>query len=168
MVVEMLSDSSWAGALGMALAAIFLSAVIFLFPWSAHAQADRQVPTSRQQVELSYAPVVKRVAPAVVNVYTKRVVQEQARSPFMNDPLFQQFFGNRFSFGVSQERVHQSLGSGVIVVPSGLVVTDHHVVRVGQQFTDALALRREFEADLVLADERTDLAILRIDTGREK
>lgn len=168
MVVEMLSDSSWAGALGMALAAIFLSAVLCVFPWRAHAQTDRQVPSSRQQIELSYAPVVKRVAPAVVNVYTKRVVKEQARSPFMNDPFFQQFFGNRFSFGVPRERVQQSLGSGVIVDPSGLVVTNHHVIRDGQQFTVALSDRREFEADLVLADERTDLAILRIDAGREK
>lgn len=168
MVVEMLSESSFAGAVSMVLATIILSAALILFSWPAHAGDIKQVPASRQQVQLSYAPVVKRVAPAVVNVYTKRVVKEQARSPFFNDPFFRQFFGNRGSFGVPRERVQQSLGSGVIVDPDGLIVTNFHVVKDGQQFTVALSDRREFEAELVLADERTDLAVLRIDAGKQK
>lgn len=167
MVVEMLSESNWAGALAMVLAGILLTVALVIIPWSARAEPERQVPGSRGEVQLSYAPVVKRVAPAVVNVYTKRVVKEQVRSPFANDPFFQQFFGNRFSFGVPRERVQQSLGSGVIVDPSGLVVTNYHVIRDGQEFTVALADRREFEAELVLSDERTDLAVLRIGNGRE-
>lgn len=168
MVVEMLSESNWAGALAMALAAVLLVSALVLIPWSAKAETERRVPGSRGEVQLSYAPVVKRVAPAVVNVYTKRVVREQMRSPFANDPFFQQFFGNRFSFGVPRERVQQSLGSGVIVDPSGLVVTNYHVIKDGQEFTVALSDRREFEAELVLSDERTDLAILKIGNGREK
>lgn len=168
MVVEMLSESNWTGALAMALAAVLLVVALVVIPWSAKAETERRVPGSRGEVQLSYAPVVKRVAPAVVNVYTKRVVREQMRSPFANDPFFQQFFGNRFSFGVPRERVQQSLGSGVIVDPSGLVVTNYHVIKDGQEFTVALADRREFEAELVLSDERTDLAVLRIGNGREK
>lgn len=168
MVVEMLSESNWAGALAMALAALMLIVALVFIPLSAGAQTERQVPGSRGEVQLSYAPVVKRVAPAVVNVYTKRVVREQARSPFANDPFFQQFFGNRFSFGIPRERVQQSLGSGVIVDPSGLVVTNYHVIKDGQQFTVALSDRREFDAELVLSDERTDLAVLRIGNGKEK
>ncbi|MBX3506315.1 MAG: DegQ family serine endoprotease [Parvibaculum sp.] len=168
MVVEMLSESNWAGALAMVLAGILLTVALVLIPWGARAESQKHVPGSRGEVELSYAPVVKRVAPAVVNVYTKRVVKEQVRSPFANDPFFQQFFGNRFSFGVPRERVQQSLGSGVIVDPAGLVVTNYHVIRDGQEFTVALADRREFEAELILSDERTDLAVLRIDNGREK
>ena len=168
MVVEMLTESSLAGALAMALATVLLVAALVLVPWSARAQDGKRVPSSREEVQLSYAPVVKRVAPAVVNVYTKRVVKEQARSPFFNDPFFQQFFGNRFSFGVPRERVQQSLGSGVIVDPSGLVVTNYHVIKDGDQFTIAMSDRREFEAELVLADERTDLAVLRIGNGKEK
>lgn len=168
MVVEMLSESSWTGAFAMTLAAVLLGSVLALFPWAARADTGKRVPSSRGEVELSYAPVVKRVAPAVVNVYTKRVVKEQARSPFFNDPFFQQFFGNRFSFGVPRERVQQSLGSGVIVDPSGLIVTNFHVIKGGDQFTVALADRREFEAELVLADERTDLAVLRIDNGKQQ
>jgi serine protease Do len=168
MVVEMLSESNWTGALAMALAAVLLVVALVAIPWSAKADTERRVPGSRGEVQLSYAPVVKRVAPAVVNVYTKRVVREQMRSPFANDPFFQQFFGNRFSFGVPRERVQQSLGSGVIVDPTGLVVTNYHVIKDGQEFTVALADRREFEAELVLSDERTDLAVLRIGNGREK
>lgn len=168
MVVEMLSESNWAGALAMVLAGILLTVALVLIPWGARAESQKQVPGSRGEVELSYAPVVKRVAPAVVNVYSKRVVKEQVRSPFANDPFFQQFFGNRFSFGVPRERVQQSLGSGVIVDPSGLVVTNYHVIKDGQEFTVALADRREFEAELILSDERTDLAVLRIGNGREK
>src|SRR5690606_31607520 len=168
MVVEMLSESSWTGAFAMTLAAVLLGSVLALVPWAARADTGKRVPSSRGEVQLSFAPVVKRVAPAVVNVYTKRVVKEQARSPFFNDPFFQQFFGNRFSFGVPRERVQQSLGSGVIVDPSGLVVTNYHVIKDGDQFTIAMSDRREFEAELVLADERTDLAVLRIGNGKEK
>lgn len=168
MVVEMLSETSWTGAFVMALAAALFGAMLAFFPWAARAETEKRVPSGRAEVELSYAPVVKRVAPAVVNVYTKRVVKESARSPFFNDPFFQQFFGNRFSFGVPRERVQQSLGSGVIVDPSGLIVTNFHVIKGGEQFTVALSDRREFEATLVLADERTDLAVLRIDNGKQK
>ena len=124
----------------------------------------RVVPGSRAEMQMSFAPVVRDVAPAVVNVYSKRVVQERPQSPLFNDPFVKQFFGDRFSFGMPQERVQQSLGSGVIVGADGVIVTNNHVVANGDVFTVALADRREFEAELILADERTDLAILKIDT----
>ncbi len=125
------------------------------------------VPTSKAQIDLSFAPLVKQVAPAVVNVFTKRVVREQARSPFANDPFFKRFFGDRFSFGMPRERVQSSLGSGVIVGSNGIIVTNNHVIADGDSFTVALADRREFEAEVLLADERTDLAILKIDPQGE-
>ncbi|MDW3096783.1 MAG: DegQ family serine endoprotease [Alphaproteobacteria bacterium] len=131
-----------------------------------NAQAQT-VPTSKAQIDLSFAPLVKQVAPAVVNVFTKRVVREQARSPFANDPFFQRFFGDRFSFGMPRERVQSSLGSGVIVAADGIIVTNNHVIANGDTFTVALSDRREFEAEVLLADERTDLAILKIDTKGE-
>src|SRR5438445_595099 len=72
------------------------------------------VPQSRQQIQLSFAPVVKQAAPAVVNVFTSRVVQQQSLSPLFADPFFRQFFGDRLG-GVPQKRVQNSLGSGVLV-----------------------------------------------------
>jgi Do/DeqQ family serine protease len=119
----------------------------------------REVPTTRDQVQLSLAPVVKRVAPAVVNVYGTRV-ETQRRSPFFDDPIFRRFFGE--GFGIPQERVQRSLGSGVIVDPAGLVVTNNHVIENMTEVRVALADKREFEAEIVLRDPRSDLAVLRI------
>ena len=122
---------------------------------------DRRVPSSAADVELSFAPVVKRVAPAVVNVYAARVVEN--RSPFMNDPLFRQFFG-----AVPREQVQRSLGSGVIVDPAGLIVTNYHVIEGASEVKVALADKREFDAQIVLKDERSDLAVLRIKGDSER
>jgi serine protease Do len=169
MVVEFMTNTSpFAGWLAMAAGAAMLTGALAFFPWSARADSDRMLPGNSSEITLSYSSVVKRVAPAVVNVYSKRVVQAQAASPFLNDPFFQRFFGDRFSFGMPRERVQQSLGSGVIVDANGLIVTNYHVIKGGEQFRVALADRREFEAKVVLADERTDLAVLKIDTKGEK
>jgi serine protease Do len=121
------------------------------------------VPSSREQVQLSFAPVVKQAAPAVVNIYTRKVVRTV--SPLFNDPFFRQFFGSQM--GVPQERVQRSLGSGVIVRSDGTVVTNNHVIRDSDEITVVLADRREFEATVVGADERTDLAVLKINTGNQ-
>ena len=108
-------------------------------------------------LQLSYAPVVAKVAPAVVNVYSKRVVRQAV------NPFFQQFFGA----GPMRSRVEQSLGSGVIVRPDGIILTNNHVIDGGQDIQVALPDRREFQARVILADPRTDLAVLKIDAGRE-
>jgi Do/DeqQ family serine protease len=128
---------------------------------SASAQ-ERQVPTSLAQLQYSFAPIVKRVAPAVVNVYAQHVVENQ--NPFMADPFFRQFFGG----GTPSRQVERSLGSGVIVDPSGLVVTNFHVIRGASQVKVALSDKREFDADVVLKDERSDLAVLRIKGAHER
>ncbi len=130
---------------------------------------DKALPESRPQIELSFAPVVKQVAPAVVNIFSKRVVRQRAVSPLFNDPFFKRFFGEDFGMlGVPRERIQSSLGSGVIVSPDGLIVTNHHVIQGSDEITVVLADRREFAATLVLDDEQTDLAVLRIDAGASK
>ncbi|VAX07686.1 Serine protease precursor MucD/AlgY associated with sigma factor RpoE [hydrothermal vent metagenome] len=129
--------------------------------------ADKKIPSSKTEVQLSYAPVVKQAAPAVVNIYTKRVVKTRNFSPFANDPFFQRFFGDRFG-GSPRARIERSLGSGVIIGADGVIVTNHHVVAGADKITVALSDRREFEAEVILNDEKTDLAVLRIKTRGEK
>jgi Do/DeqQ family serine protease len=137
-----------------------LAAVVSALSAPAIAQ-DVRVPSSAGEIRLSYAPVVKRVAPAVVNVYAARVIEN--RVPMFDDPIFRRFFG-----GSPREQVQRSLGSGVIVDPSGLVVTNFHVIENADQVRISLADKREFEADIVLKDQRSDLAVLRLKDSHER
>lgn len=125
------------------------------------------MPHSSGQVELSFAPLVKKTAPAVVNIYTKRTVSKIVRSPFAGDPFFAPFFRRDMFGGQMREQVENSLGSGAIVEPDGLVVTNYHVAGNADEIMVVLADGREFEAELVLADQASDLALLRIDTKGE-
>jgi serine protease Do len=146
--------------------AAVLAAALATGPGTAAAAPAKRVPASQAEAELSFAPLVKRAAPAVVNIYTKRVVRTR-RSPFFNDPFFRQFFGGQ-SFGRPRLRIENSLGSGVIVRPEGIVVTNNHVIDKADQITVVLADSRELDAEVILADERTDLAVLRLKSRGEK
>jgi Do/DeqQ family serine protease len=124
---------------------------------------DRRVPASPAELRLSYAPIVQRVQPAVVNVYAAKVVQN--RNPLLDDPIFRRFFGGG---GQQPEQMQRSLGSGVMVDPSGLVVTNVHVIEGADQVKVSLSDKREFEAEIVLKDSRSDLAVLRLKDTHEK
>src|SRR3977135_1098338 len=124
---------------------------------------DRRVPGSPTELKLSYAPIVQRVQPAVVKVYAAKVVQN--RNPRLDDPIFRRFFGVP---GQQPEQMQRSLGSGVMVDPSGLVVTNNHVIEGADQVKISLSDKREFEAEIVLKDSRTDLAVLRLKDAKEK
>jgi Do/DeqQ family serine protease len=144
-------------------AAILTVITAFAFLSAPLAHTQEQVPTSQTQINLTFAPLVKTVAPAVVNVYAARQVT-QRRSPFAGDPFFERFFGNRGFGGQEQRRrTAQSLGSGVIVDDDGIVITNVHVVRGADEVRVALRDGREFEAEILLADERSDLAVLKVD-----
>ncbi|MFV2093140.1 MAG: trypsin-like peptidase domain-containing protein, partial [Hyphomicrobiales bacterium] len=144
-----------------ALAVLVLSGSVSM----ALASADLPpLPQNAAGLRLSFAPVVKRAAPSVVNVYAKQIVRERRRSPMFEDPLFRRFFGERL--GGTRERVKNSLGSGVLVASDGIVVTNNHVIKDSTEIRVALADGREFEAKVLLKDERTDLAVLRIQGGK--
>ncbi len=116
----------------------------------------RKVPDSALGMKASFSPVVKQVAPAVVNVYAKSVTRQQV------DPFWQMFYGIQ-----PRNEVQQSLGSGVIVRKDGIVVTNNHVIEGGQEFMVVLNDRREYPAKVLLADPRTDLAVLQLQTKGE-
>ncbi|MFZ5738755.1 MAG: Do family serine endopeptidase, partial [Pseudomonadota bacterium] len=126
------------------------------------AAQDRRLPSSQAEIRLSYAPIVQHVQPAVVNVYAAKLVQN--RNPLLEDPIFRRFFG----VPGQPEQIQRSLGSGVMVDASGLVVTNNHVIEGADQVKVALADKREFEAEIVLKDSRTDLAVLRLKDTKEK
>ncbi len=134
---------------------------------SAHAQETdaRTVPQSRTEVQLSFAPVVKSVTPSVVNVYATTISQ-QARSPFLDDPFFQRFFGRRGPFMDSRPQRSQSLGSGVVVDPSGVILTNHHVIDGATDIRISTNDGQEYPVDLILDDPKTDLAVLKVKDPR--
>lgn len=137
-----------------------LCLIALLLPLAAPVPAQTVVPESRAEISLSFAPVVKQTAPAVVNIFVRQVV-EARRSPFAGDPFFDQFFQD---FGPSRQRIESSLGSGVIVSEDGIVVSNHHVTGGATDIRVILSDRREYDARVLLSDRQSDLAILKIDT----
>lgn len=131
--------------------------------------AQRAVPEAREQVMLSFAPLVKKASPAVVNIFTRKAVQQRGpSSPLFNDPFFRRFFGESFDRIEPRENVENSLGSGVIVRPDGLIVTNFHVIEGADTIRVVLSDRREFDAEILREDEQTDLAILKVYTDDEQ
>jgi serine protease Do len=142
---------------------LIVAVLAFLSVTPAQAQ-DRTVPESAAQIQLSFAPLVRAVSPAVVNIFTSRTVLARDRGPLFNDPFFQRFFGDRFQrLGPLEEETETSLGSGVIVRPDGLVVTNHHVIAEAEEIRVVLYDRSEYDASVLVSDPQTDLALLRIE-----
>ncbi len=144
-------------------ASIALAFFFLLSNGNAYAQ-ERSVPTTPEQVRYSYAPLVRQVSPAVVNVYAARTVTRRP-SPFAGDPFFERFFGRRGGGNREQQRTARSLGSGVIVGSDGIVVTNVHVIDGADEIRVALKDGREFEAEVLLSDTQSDLAVLQVDAG---
>jgi serine protease Do len=144
----MLRHLTWCAAAVAAWAA-------FAGPGPAFAQ-QRVPPTSRADVQLSFAPLVKKAAPAVVNVFTRKTIAAPRQFSLFDDPFFRRF-----------ARHESSLGSGVIVRSDGTVVTNHHVIEGADEIKVVLADRREFAATILGSDAGSDLAVLKIEAHGE-
>jgi Do/DeqQ family serine protease len=157
-ILEFAAAKDYFGGMRFFILLLFLS---FATP----AQASSQVPSSSEDIRLSFAPLVKKVAPSVVNIYTKRVVETRTFNPLANDPFFGPLLERQFGFGVPRQRLESSLGSGVIVDPAGLAVTNAHVIKGAREITVMLSDGREFPASITLNDPASDLALLQLQTN---
>lgn len=152
---------------------LILSALVALLvlPVLASAEPGKRLPVNAEEIRLSYAPLVKHAAPAVVNIYTTKTVTQRKANPLFDDPFFRRFFGDRLPQapgGTVRKKVQNSLGSGVIVDGQGLIVTNNHVIEGAEEIVIGLSDKREFKATIVGTDPRTDLAVLRVDTDGEQ
>ncbi len=125
------------------------------------AAETRSVPRSEAEITLSFASVARKAAPAVVNIYA-RTRADRPVGPFFGDPFFDRFFGDMFAQPRTRRRIENSLGSGVIVDPAGIVVSNHHVVAGAEEITVVLGDRREFRGTVIFEDPESDLAAVRL------
>jgi Do/DeqQ family serine protease len=144
---------------------------ITLRDWSSHevygasaagiTVSNDSAPVSLGSFKNGFASVLKAALPAVVNIHSSKVVRPRNQMPFFNDPFFQQFFGNQF--GQTGPQREESLGSGVILAPDGIVLTNNHVVDGASDIKVTLYDKREFTAKVIGTDKQSDLAVLKID-----
>src|SRR5271167_2971873 len=129
--------------------------------------AQNALPVSLGNFANGFSAVIKPALPAVVNIRTSKMVKSQGNqaSPFFNDPMFRQFFGDQFGGGKPHAEREQALGSGVIVTADGTILTNNHVIDGASDIKVYLSDKREFQAKLVGADPKTDIAVLKIEAS---
>jgi serine protease Do len=161
----------FAGFLSAVAGSLLVVAVFHLTLWGKDAPPNIKVsstPIVRDaKLGTSFAPIVKKAAPSVVNIYSTRTIHEQPmRNPFRNNPMFRQFFGDQFP-GDDQprSRKEQGLGSGVIISPDGYILTANHVVSGADEIKIGIAddTKKEYTAKVIGTDPQTDVAVLKIE-----
>jgi serine protease Do len=121
-------------------------------------------PTNSVVPVVSYADIVSRVSPAVITIHSEMRVRAPQQYPFMDDPMFRQFFGDRLP-QQSPEQKRSGLGSGVIISTDGYILTNHHVIDGAEQIKVDLNDNRTLDAKVVGSDPPSDLAVLKIDAS---
>ena len=146
--------------------AIVIFSSLMLFNLVCAASETRQI--SNDSIRFSFAQVVKNTTPSVVNIYTRTTVRKRKRRSLFDDPFFRHFFGEPPNNRDQKDFLHRqnSLGSGVIINPKGLIVTNQHVIEGADQIRVVLHDRREFGAKLIATDVKTDLAILKVESSK--
>jgi Do/DeqQ family serine protease len=143
--------------------AAMLAFLVFVPAVSAEERAI--TPAIANDVPRSFAALVEKSAPAVVNIFARKIVR--SRSQVLDGSAFWRLFRDTLLFGYGRERIENSLGSGVTVRADGIIVTNHHVVEAAEGIVVALADGRVFDARILLSDKRTDIAVLRVDARGE-
>jgi len=141
----------------------FLTALVIVFGVSGAsiAQAETVVPFTNADGEPTLAPIIKEIAPAVVNIATTGTVTQGEQNPLLDDPFFEQFLPN---LPQQQEVPINSVGSGVIVdAENGYIITNHHVIDHADEIMVTLTDRRQLKAELIGSDPETDIAVLKVD-----
>ncbi len=125
--------------------------------------AGTSAPVSLGSFRDGFASVLQPALPAVVNIHSSKVVKPRNQMPFFSDPFFRQFFGNQFGFGEPAPQREESLGSGVILRPDGLILTNNHVISGASDIRVTLSNKKEYKAKLIGTDPKSDIAVLKID-----
>ncbi len=152
----------------LSLSAFGLVLILITIAWFlvefAVGQEKPAVPQAHVQIAYSFASIVEKTLPAVVNIHARKIIRTQSPTIALDGSAFWRLFRDTLLFGYGRERIENSLGSGVIVSPSGIIVTNHHVIQSAQGIFIALTDGRVFSGRVILSDKRTDIAILRIQT----
>ena len=175
-IVKIFSGNNMKG--GVRFAGLMLVAVLSfgLGTYAARRVGAQQLGTSPTQASsapsaniigsrASYADIVDRVGPAVVAVRSERRVRASQQMPFMDDPSFRQFFGDRAPREQSQPQIERGVGSGVIVSSDGTILTNYHVVDGAQQIKVELSDKRTLDGKVVGTDKPSDLAVLKVNAN---
>jgi Do/DeqQ family serine protease len=129
---------------------------------SASSATTSSAPSGGTMGPVSYADIVSKAAPAVVTIHSQARVRQPQQYPFMNDPFFRQFFGDRQQQPPAEQQ-RQGLGSGVIIDANGYILTNHHVIDGADQIKVDLNDNRSLDAKLVGSDPPSDLAVLKVE-----
>jgi Do/DeqQ family serine protease len=163
-----------AASIGGGLIAAFAVATHANAPVYVTAKAASNPSTKASEISSSFADVIEKASPAVVNISSTRVIKAsdqegqgggQGANPFMNDPFFRQFFGGQGQGAQPRDQRESGLGSGIIVSPQGYILTNNHVVEKATILKVTLLDGRQFPAKVVGADPQSDVAVVKIDAN---